>query len=207
MSRRADLLFLMTDHQRADSIGMVQAGIEVTPNLNRLAAEAVHFTRAYTTCPLCVPARTALATGRYPTANGVVTNDWQGVTAGDFPPVHQLLAEAGYRVAHLGVDHIRVNPPLASRVAFSRHLGMTEHRQWLQAQGINDAPPEGPGSYQRPLLENRGGVPTKAAYSSARAGLWQGPEAAFFDRWIGRQALAELQEASLDQPLAIFVYL
>ena len=38
------------------------------------------FERAYDTCPLCVPARTALATGVYPTKNGVVYNDWKGVT-------------------------------------------------------------------------------------------------------------------------------
>jgi hypothetical protein len=37
---RYDLLFLMTDHQHADSLGMVQAGIEVAPNLSRLAGAA-----------------------------------------------------------------------------------------------------------------------------------------------------------------------
>ena len=73
-----NLLFIMTDHQRADTIGMVQAGNEVTPNLNRLVKESVVFNRAYSTCPLCVPARTAIATGKYPDGNGVVYNDWEG---------------------------------------------------------------------------------------------------------------------------------
>ena len=75
MSKRPNLLFIMTDHQRADSIGMVQDGKEVTPVLNQLAKNSVQFTRAYNTTPLCVPARTALATGKYPTHNGVVFND------------------------------------------------------------------------------------------------------------------------------------
>ena len=40
-----NLLVLMTDHQRADSIGMVQAGVEATPNLNHLASEGAFFAR------------------------------------------------------------------------------------------------------------------------------------------------------------------
>lgn len=81
----------MTDHQRADSIGMVQAGVEVTPNLNRLAGRGAVFLRAYTTCPLCVPDRTAIATGKYPTKTGVVFNDWRGLTAAnDFDGVSLL---------------------------------------------------------------------------------------------------------------------
>ena len=81
-----NLLFIMTDHQRADSLDAVQAGAEVTPRLNTLAQRSAVFTRAYTTCPLCTPARTALATGLYPTRNGIVFNDWKGRRAGDRPP-------------------------------------------------------------------------------------------------------------------------
>jgi arylsulfatase A-like enzyme len=47
----------MSDHHRADSLGMVQAGSEITPTLNRLASEGTAFTRACNTCPLCAPSR------------------------------------------------------------------------------------------------------------------------------------------------------
>ncbi len=120
MSDRRNLLFLMTDHQRFDSLGMVQAGVEVTPCLNRLAAGGTSFQRTWNTAPLCVAARTALATGLYPTRNGVVYNDWKGERAGDHRPLHQYLAEAGYTVAHVGVDHIRVKPGLRERVDMAR---------------------------------------------------------------------------------------
>ena len=96
MDSRPNILLFMTDHQRADSLFMEQCGREVTPNLNRLAREGMVFERAYDTCPLCVPARTALATGVYPTKNGVVYNDWKGVTAGGFEPLHKALQKAGY---------------------------------------------------------------------------------------------------------------
>ena len=87
MEQRQNLVFIMTDHQRADSIGMVQTdkdgqSTEVCPTLNRLAAEGAYFSRMYNASPLCVPARTALATGKYPTHNGIVYNDWQGTCAG-----------------------------------------------------------------------------------------------------------------------------
>ena len=79
MVSKPNILLFMTDHQRADVIGMRQCGREVTPNLNRLARMGFQFDRAYDTCPLCVPARTALATGLYPTKNAVVYNDWKGI--------------------------------------------------------------------------------------------------------------------------------
>ena len=41
-----------------------------TPNLDRLAAEGVRFTRAFATAPICSPARTAIITGMYPTSIG-----------------------------------------------------------------------------------------------------------------------------------------
>ena len=85
---KPNILFIMTDHQRADSIGMVQAGTQVAPNLDRLASQGTVFSRAYNTCPLCAPARTALATGKYPTNNGIVFNDWRGIRAGDHKPIH-----------------------------------------------------------------------------------------------------------------------
>ena len=72
MNKLPNLVFMMTDHQRADSINMTQLGtdgqpIAVCPALNQLATEGTYFSRTYNTCPLCIPARTALATGKYPT--------------------------------------------------------------------------------------------------------------------------------------------
>ncbi len=68
VDRRRNLVFITTDHQRYDSLGMTQCGREVTPALNRLALSSSRFDRAYDACPLCVPACTALATGLAPDA-------------------------------------------------------------------------------------------------------------------------------------------
>ena len=141
MPYRPNLLFLMTDHQRHDSLGMTQAGVEVCPALNRLAAESAQFTRAYNAAPLCAPARTALATGLYPTANGIVTNDWRGERAGDHMPIHETLYSAGFDAAHVGVDHIRVKPSLRERVQFALWNDNASYKQYAKENNLREPVP------------------------------------------------------------------
>jgi choline-sulfatase len=141
MEQRQNLVFIMTDHQRADSIGMVQTDkngqpTEVCPTLNRLAAEGAYFSRMYNASPLCVPARTALATGKYPTHNGIVYNDWRGTRGGQHLTLHQVLAESGYDVVHIGVDHIRVSPTLREQIDFVKWIDKTDHQRYLKDLGL-----------------------------------------------------------------------
>lgn len=206
MKERLNLLFIMTDHQRADSIGMVQAGVEVTPNLNRLAAEGTVFTRAYTTSPLCVPARTALATGKYPTKNGVVFNDWRGIRAGDHKPIHQFLAESGYDVAHIGVHHIRVKPTIQRRVPFVKWLDNSDYNRYLVEKGIDVTPPEGTDAFKREVIENQNGKPVRVKYSNTRCALWGHPAEHFKDIYFCREAI-EFLKGRRENPFALFLYL
>jgi arylsulfatase A-like enzyme len=204
--KNPNLLFVMTDHQRADSIGMVQAGIEVTPNLNRLASRGVVFTRAYNTCPLCVPARTALATGKYPTKNGVVFNDWRGLRAGDHKPIHQCLAEAGYDVGHIGVHHIRVEPTLQERVQFSKWISNGEYSRYLKEQGIDEKPLEGREFFRKEVTENQNGKRVKVMYSNTKSAVWPHPAGHFKDSYFCQQAVEFINEKR-NVPFALFVYL
>ena len=110
--------------------------IPVCPTLNQLAEEGIYFSRTYTTCPLCVPARTALATGKSPTRNGVVFNDWQGERAEDHLTIHQILYESVYDVAHIGVDHIQVMPSLKERINFAKWIDKFDHPRYLKHIGL-----------------------------------------------------------------------
>jgi arylsulfatase A-like enzyme len=185
---------------------MVQHGVEVCPALNRLAAQGTAFSRAYTTCPLCVPARTALATGRYPTETGVVINDWEGASARDLVPVHQRLAAAGYDVAHVGVDHIRLAPPLRERVRFARDAGNEEHAAFLARRGAADDPAEMKRLFSRPIeVFTEDGV-KRQGFSSARTARWPHPEEWFKDAFFCQEAIAFLQEPR-PRPFALFLYL
>jgi len=205
MTDRPNLLFVMTDHQRADSLGMVQAGVEVTPNLNRLAGESAMFERCYTTCPLCAPARTALATGIYPTANGIVYNDWKGKHAGRHTPIHQVLYDAGYAVGHVGVDHVRVRPPIARRVAFAAWASWNEHERYLRDLNLPSFRKQRGDKFTRRVRENQGGQMSPIRYTSPETGGWPTEAEHFPDFWFARQGEQFIRTRS--GPFALFLYL
>ena len=71
----AHILLLEADQARPDAHGIValQQGrlAAITPNLDGIAADGVRFTRAYSSTPICTPARLALLTGRSPFRHGM----------------------------------------------------------------------------------------------------------------------------------------
>src|SRR5258708_7787819 len=70
-----NLLFIITDQQRWDTLGCAGNPIIKTPNLDQLAREGVRFTNAYSSCPVCVPARTTILTGHCVESNRVMKNE------------------------------------------------------------------------------------------------------------------------------------
>jgi choline-sulfatase len=60
-----NLLFIISDEHQARALSCAGHPIVRTPNIDRLGARGTRFTAAYTPCPICVPARASLATGRY----------------------------------------------------------------------------------------------------------------------------------------------
>ena len=65
MANKPNILILMTDQQRGDCLSCADHPTVNTPNMDRLAAEGVRFERFYTTCPVCMPARSSFASGQY----------------------------------------------------------------------------------------------------------------------------------------------
>ena len=59
-----NFLIIMTDQQAWDAVGYSGNKNIITPNMDRLASEGVNFSQAVTPCPVCVPARTSILTGR-----------------------------------------------------------------------------------------------------------------------------------------------
>jgi choline-sulfatase len=60
-----NLLFIISDEHQARALSCAGHAIVRTPAIDRLAARGTRFTAAYTPCPICVPARASLATGRH----------------------------------------------------------------------------------------------------------------------------------------------
>lgn len=103
MHKRPNLLFILTDQQRADTIAALGNSIIRTPNLDRLVREGVAFTRAYTPAPVCVPARCALHYSQDPARTGCFDNGNSMPT--DRPSYADALTAAGYRTHAIGKCH------------------------------------------------------------------------------------------------------
>ncbi len=110
--RKPNFLFILTDDQRWDALGVVQReqGARArfpwfkSPNLDRLAAEGVRFRNAFVTLSLCAPSRAAFLTGRYNHVNGI-TNNGTPFPADSVTHATQLRT-AGYRTAYIGKWHM-----------------------------------------------------------------------------------------------------
>ncbi|MCZ7647167.1 MAG: sulfatase-like hydrolase/transferase [Planctomycetota bacterium] len=100
---RPNILFLLTDQQRFDTLGALGNPSIRTPNLDRLAREGTAFTDAYTPSPVSVAARCSFTFGQYPFHTGCYDNGFT-FPAGRVSFV-QALAEAGYSTHGIGKCH------------------------------------------------------------------------------------------------------
>lgn len=106
-----NVIFIMTDQQSADALSCRMGDRYLkTPALDRLAARGTFFTRAYAANPLCMPARNAIFTGRYPHETGVTDNAEMrsGWTLDDkvFTSMGTYFRRAGYDTAYYGKWHL-----------------------------------------------------------------------------------------------------
>src|SRR5271167_2270664 len=111
-ARRPNFVFVYTDDQRWDAMGVVQReqGERArfpwlkTPNMDRLASEGVRFRNAFVVNSLCAPSRASYLTGRYGHFNGIVNNHTP--FAAENVTHARLLQQAGYRTAYVGKWHM-----------------------------------------------------------------------------------------------------
>jgi len=97
---RPNIILMITDQQRFDTIRGLGFPHMDTPNLDRLIAEGTSFTNCFITAPSCVPSRASLFTGYYPHTTGILKNgdSWQHGWV-------EALAESGYTCINVGKMH------------------------------------------------------------------------------------------------------
>lgn len=97
-------VMIMTDTQRLDMVSCYEnVGIQ-TPHIDALAAEGVKFNKAYTTQPVCGPARSALFTGQFPCINGGYTNS---IAPGlNVKTIGQRLSDKQIHTGYIGKWHL-----------------------------------------------------------------------------------------------------
>ncbi len=98
------VVFIMTDTQRKDMVGCYGNKDMKTPHLDKLASEGMRFDRAYTTQPVCGPARSAIFTGTYPHSNGMIANSMP--LGANVKTIGQRLTDNGIRTAYIGKWHL-----------------------------------------------------------------------------------------------------
>jgi arylsulfatase len=101
---KPNILFMMSDQLRHDSIGCNGNSIIQTPNIDQLAARGINFSNSFTPDPICVPARASLTTGCYPhKCTGQKKNG--GVIREGFPKLGEELNKRGYETYAMGKLH------------------------------------------------------------------------------------------------------
>ena len=122
-----NVVLICCDQLRSDWLGCNGHPIVQTPHIDQLAKQGLNFQRAWSECPICVPARRIMMTGQGPYALGLKDN-----TAGDFtegPKLAECMTEAGYQTFACGKMHTK---PVRQRMGFEDILfseqGRLDHR-------------------------------------------------------------------------------
>ena len=129
-----NVLLIMTDQQRPDTLGHRGTTPCRTPNIDKLAANGFSFDNAYTPCPLCLPSRASLFTGTYPTQNDMMSNQ-----TGNLQTCEMLdhFRSHGYQINYAGKWHMGEG----NIGNFTdRHAGDSTkiYSQWCLDQGLID---------------------------------------------------------------------
>jgi arylsulfatase A-like enzyme len=106
---KPNVMIIMTDQQRADFLAGQGFGLDTMPFLESCKPRGVWFRSAYTSMPICTPARVGMLTGRYASANGIIAN-WPAPAPRFGRDLVSVLREQGYELALFGKNHSHVDP-------------------------------------------------------------------------------------------------
>ncbi|TXT60755.1 MAG: putative Arylsulfatase [Promethearchaeota archaeon] len=103
MTEKFNVLFIITDAQRADHLGCYGNSQIKTPNIDNLAGKGVRFSNYFCANPICMPNRATLATGVYPNVHGVRSNGMK--LREDIQTIPETLLKRGWHTAAIGKIH------------------------------------------------------------------------------------------------------
>ena len=156
--QRPNLLVLLSDDQRADTLGCYQPDRPLpTPNFDKLAVDGIRFTNGFVTTPICAVSRASILTGRYASSTGMTR--FRSVLEGDVleNSYNMVLQNAGYYTGVLGKYGVRASKETIARYdffdgsqdqgpMFREYQGKTLHdSEWLTQRTADflDSVPEG----------------------------------------------------------------
>jgi arylsulfatase A-like enzyme len=149
MNRQPNILWVCTDQQRYDTIGILGNTHLRTPHIDALVQEGVTFTRAYAQSPLCTPSRASFLTGRYPKSTRSSINGNVRFSR-DETLVTKMFADAGYTCGLIGKLHLtaaykRMEERTDDGYSYMEwsHMpidnwepGVNRYQSWLKEKGV-----------------------------------------------------------------------
>ncbi len=173
-AKQPNILLVTTDQQRYDAAGEAGPSFLRTPHFDLLCREGVRFTQARADCPICVPARVSIMTGKTVFGHGMDTN---GLTtqvmdrAGTLPTV---LRDAGYQTAAIGKMHFG---PMRARHGFDEMLLPDDYYREMRRAG-------------HPMQPMRHGLGQNELYP----GMATVPESMTLTSWIAEQCVNYIRD-------------
>lgn len=164
-SQARNMVFLMTDQHRIDTLGSYGNRVIATPNLDRLAEAGTRFARWYTPTAICTPARASLLTGQAPFRHKLLANHERNVgyiedlPAGQFT-FSEALRSRGYNCGLIGKWHTGTQKSAADFGFDGPDLpgwhNPVDHPDYLAFLAANDLPPYEISGHLRGTLPNGG---------------------------------------------------
>jgi len=206
---RPNILVIMPDQMRADCMSGAGHPVIATPNIDRIAAEGVRFDNAYTTCPVCMPARSSVLSGLYCHNHGQWFN--YGHLPAEADTYLRHVRRAGYHTCHVGKSHLYPH-------GGGKHLA--DHEPFMNALGWDEVfettgpwATTGTDSIMTDRWKELGCLKTfrddyrRRREAGGPAMTWPSPmpEGEALDDFVGRTALEYIEGYRREEPLLLFV--
>lgn len=191
--QRPNIILIITDQQRYDTVGALGFPYMDTPHLDRLVREGVALSNCFTTAPSCAPARASLFNGYYPHTTGIYKNGdlWRHSWV-------EALNEAGYHCVNIGKMH---TTPFTTPLGFHERYVVENKDRFLEGRYFFDEwdkalAAHGLVKQQRVLYRRR------ADYRERLGAFeWELPEELHSDMFVGNMATWWIERYPRTEPL------
>lgn len=215
-TKNPNVLLIITDQQRTETLGFMGKTPCRTPNMDRLAREGISFDRAICASPLCLPSRASIFTGKYPHQIDMMRNSDK---LQEPLVLTDRLRLQGYYTAYAGKWHLEPVPQPKAFQGREKELGLDEVHGKIEAKVDSrvidrwfDAA-NGQGSYAYSLWCEEIGIPDSWPVSDPDVRTHRIPSMTIpktkrqgispdqtYDAWVTEIALKYLRERPKEKP-------
>jgi arylsulfatase len=196
-TERPNIILIVTDQQRYDTIRALGFPYMETPNLDRLVREGISFTNCFITAPSCVPSRASLFNGYYPHTTGIFKNgdSWRRSWV-------EWLSAAGYHCVNIGKMH---TIPFETALGFHERYVVENKDRYLEGRYYFD-------EWDKALAACGLVKPQRVLYRKRKdyrerlgAFEWELPEELHADMFVGNMASWWINHYPRTEPLFLQV--